>query len=761
MSRPFLRREMKNEFAIFPKRISLRVPTINEVAGDFWAGFAAMLVALPSSIAFGVAIYGVLGPAYVAQGALAGVIGAVILGFIAPLLGGAPRLVSSPSAPAAAVMTAVAAELVAGNGSRAGLPAEHVVLLLMILALLAGLLQLTYGLIGGGRLIKYIPYPVISGYISGVGILIILDQAANLFGFSKNLGVLDGLLNPATWQWPSLIIAAMTIAAVVLTPRITSAVPPAILALLTGMVTYLALNTWGSHYFQLDRAHLVIGPIGGSVLPVASIISDRWTALGELKLGEIALVIAPALTLSVLLSIDTLKTCVIVDALTRSRHNSDHELFGQGVANVASSFVGGLPGSGTMGATLVNVHSGAKTKLSGVLEGISVLLAFVLLGRTISGIPIAALAGILTAVAFRMIDRSSLYLLKQKSTLVDFLVIAIVTVVAIRFNLIIAAAVGLGLSILLFMREQIRGTVIRRKLYGDQISSKQQRLPHEKEILRENGPLTTVCQLQGSLFFGTTDQLFTELESDLKRSRYVILDMRRIQSVDLTAANMLDEIEGMLRERGGHLVFTSLPSSLPSGQDLEAYFSQLELVAPSRSAKVFDTVDDALEWTEDRILEAANITLSKEQRPLGLEEIYLLHGIDKEALEFLGGCTEERAYDAGQTIFRMGDSGDELFLIRRGTVRIVLQLEGGRRYNLTAFGRGDFFGDMAFLDNDKRSADAVAVLPAEVFVISRSRFDDIVKRHPHVGVRVFALLSKALAIRLRYANNELRAAHEA
>src|SRR5205807_3444736 len=140
-----------------------------------------------------------------------------------------------------------------------------------------------------------------------------------------------------------------------------------------------------------------------------------------------------------------------------------------------------------------------------------------------------ALGGILAIVAFRMIDRSSLYLLKQKATVVDFLVIVTVTIVAIRFNLITAAVVGLGLSILLFMREQIRGSVIRRKLYGDQISSKQQRLPPEKEILRQKGLLTTVCQLQGSLFFGTTDQLFSELAPDLKRSLYVILDMSRVQ----------------------------------------------------------------------------------------------------------------------------------------------------------------------------------------------------------------------------------------
>ena len=138
---------------------------------------------------------------------------------------------------------------------------------------------------------------------------------------------------------------------------------------------------------------------------------------------------------------------------------------------------------------------------------------------------------------------------------------------------------------------------------------------------------------------------------------------------------------------------------------------------------IFDTLDDALEWVEDRILAEAHMTNSAEQTALKLEEIDLLHGIDEDALELLRICAEPRTHQAGETIFKMGDGGDELFLIRKGGVRIMLQLEGGRRYSLTAFGRGDFFGDMAFLDNDTRSADAIAVVPTEVFAISRARFD--------------------------------------
>ena len=159
-----------------------------------------------------------------------------------------------------------------------------------------------------------------------------------------------------------------------------------------------------------------------------------------------------------------------------------------------------------------------------------------------------------------------------------------------------------SLAIFLFIREQIRGSVMRRKLYGNQISSTQHRLPAEKKVLEQYGTMTTVCELQGSLFFGTTDKLFSELEPDLKMSRYVILDMRRVQSVDFTAAHMLEQIEAMLKERGGHLIFTNLPATVPTGQDLQTYFNQVGLVRSTQNVKIFDSLDTALNGP-DRILE--------------------------------------------------------------------------------------------------------------------------------------------------------------
>ena len=731
--------------------------------GEIWGGFASMLVALPSSIAYGIAIYALLGANYVGQGVRAGILGAIAMGLVAPLLGGAPRLISAPCAPAAAVLATLVSGLLTGiPGTDGPVSQDRIVVLLTLVALLSGALQFLYGAIGGGRLIKYIPYPVVSGYLSGVGVLIFLSQVPKFLGLPKGVATWVGLINPQLWQWPALIVGSVTIAGVLLAPKVTKAVPATILGLLCGLGAY-----FGVAWFQpalLDLAHnkLVIGSVGGGASLVFDEFASRWSAVTALHLVDLGAVIVPALTLSVLLSVDTLKTCVVVDALTRSRHDSNRELIGQGAGNLASALIGGMPGAGTMGATLVNVQSGGRTRLSGVLEGACVLAAFLVFGNLIAWVPLAALAGILVVVAIRMFDWGSFTLLRQRSTALDFLVIAAVIVVAVGVNLIAAAGAGLALAIVLFIREQIHGSVIRRKMTGDKISSKQHRLPAEQAVLERHGSLTTVCELQGSLFFGTTDQLFNELEPDLKRCRYLILDMRRVHSVDFTAAHLLEQFESMLTDRGGYLIFSRLPASLPTGQNLQVYFDRIGITKPQENVRKFDTLDDALQWVEDRILAAELPRPDACDRALSLAEIDLLREFKSDGtLDALATCVVERSCTAGQLLFKAGDAGDELFLIRRGIVRVVLPLQGGNYHNLASFGAGDFFGEVAFLDRGIRSANAITTTDVDLFVISRARFNEVSRVHPLVGVKIFARIARALALRLRRTDGELRTLYEA
>jgi SulP family sulfate permease len=722
-----------------------------------------MLVVLPSSIAFGVATYAALGKEYLSHGVLAGIFGAIATGLLSSPLGGSPRLISSPCGPAAAVLSAFAAEMVSAQGGGVALPAVRVAALMTVVALASGVLQFFYGAIGGGKLIKFIPYPVVAGYLSGVGALIFASQIPSFLGLSAGTGLMEGLSTPEHWRWQAIAVGLITVAGIWAAPKLTKAVPATILGLAAGLLAYFGLALAFPEMLRQTGNHLVLGPVGGGVGAFWPHWAAEWHSLGTISLADGRLVLVPALTLSVLLSIDTLKTCVIVDTLTRARHDSNRTLRGQGIGNVASALTGGMPGSGMMGATIVNLNSGGRTRLSGLLEGGFVLLAFVLFGQLAGWLPMAALAGVLMVVGCKMFDWTSFQLLRQRGTILDFVVIWAVILTAMRFSLIVASGTGVALAVLIFLRDQIRSPVLHRKVYGNEISSKKSRLPAESQALETFGGQTVICQLQGTLFFGTADKLYVELEGDLKRCRFIILDMRRVLSVDFTAAHMLELIEALLQEQGAFLLFSHMPAILPEGRDLQSYLDKVGVTGRQANVKVFAELDEAMAWAEDRLLEEHHLLLDENaQTALELAEMELFRGIQPlENIAAIRAGAVERRVETGGTIFQRGDRGDELFLVRRGEVRIELPVGEGRHRTLAYFGRGNFFGEMGFLDQRARSASAVATAQTELFVLRRSSFDEVCRERPRLNETVLGRMAAALAVRLRRTNAELQNLHDA
>jgi SulP family sulfate permease len=191
---------------------------------------------------------------------------------------------------------------------------------------------------------------------------------------------------------------------------------------------------------------------------------------------------------------------------------------------------------------------------------------------------------------------------------------------------------------------------------------------------------------------------------------------------------------------------------------VETYLEHVGLKKPERHVRIFEHLDEALEYVEDKIL--AGSRAERAEKPLDLREISLFQGRKEETLAALEECMERRSYTAGQAVFSRGDKGDEIFLIRRGSVRIVMPLSSGQSHHLATFGRGDFFGEMAFLDQGARSADAVAASETDLFVLSRRRFDALASLHKRLGMNMLDGVARTLALRLRNANVEVRALHE-
>jgi SulP family sulfate permease len=230
--------------------------------------------------------------------------------------------------------------------------------------------------------------------------------------------------------------------------------------------------------------------------------------------------------------------------------------------------------------------------------------------------------------------------------------------------------------------------------------------------------------------------------------------------MDYTAGHLFHQMHERLHDCGGDLLFCGMPSSLPSRQDIQNYMRQLGLVGGGEGIEIFETRDSAIEWMERRILVDAGWVAVESRPPLELEETSLFRDIDRALLGELGGAVRPVAVRKGETLFAAGDAGDEMFLIRKGRIHILLPLEAGQHHHLATFGRGDFFGEMAFLDHQTRSADAEAATDCELFALSRDAFEAVIARHPAVAAQFFNRLSLAMGQRLRITGAELRALEE-
>ena len=713
-------------------------------------GLAAMLVALPSAIAFGVTVFAPLGGSLAAQGAMAGILGAVALGIVAGAIGGCQRLISAPCAPAAAVLSALAVTF-----TQQGIAAPTVVLMLGLIGLLAGAFQVGLGRLHVGRLIKFIPYPVVSGYLSGVGLIIIGSQIPKFLGAPSGVNWMKSVLSPSMWAWQSLVVGAVVVVVMVLTPRVIKAVPASIVALLAGVGSYLLLALLDADLMRTAHNPLLIGALGVGDVSLLASAKVHWLALLGLGLDVMVKLLVPALTLALLLSIDSLKTCVVIDALSKTSHDSDRVLQGQGCGNIAAALLGGIPGAGTIGASIVNLSSGGVTQRSGLLAGGWSLLAFLVLYPLIAWVPVAALAGILIVVGARMIDRHSLQFFYTKSTRLDFAVIVAVILMALLGDLIAASGLGVALAMLLFIREQTRSSVVHSRIEGDQIYARHSRFGKELSSLQPNHSMV-IFELQGSLFFGTANQLFQALEPEARSRKYVILSMRRVQSLDVTATHVLEQIKDQLEENDAYLVFCDIPKGLPSGLKMKRFLKETGVVHRDNRAFAFRDLDDAMEWVETHQAQHSSID-SPHASPMTLAEWPLLADQPPEALQALQAVVQSRSIMAGRKVFKAGALDGELFIVRSGAVKVALPLHKKDNYHLSTAERGSIIGALGFLNVQGYSGNATALMDTEVYALSREDFNQLAQHHGPLALTLMQAVARNLSNRLHVTITELQA----
>ncbi|OWW26616.1 sodium-independent anion transporter [Zobellia sp. OII3] len=609
--------------------------------GDLFGGITAGIVALPLALAFGVSSG--LGPS-------AGLYGAIFISFFAALFGGTPTQISGPTAPMTAVSMVVIAGIIAINDGSL----EKAVPAILTVFLLAGLMQIGLGVLGIGKYIRYIPYPVVSGFMTAIGVIILVTQILPAVGYYPNedkefvdqykpmaeelilenilkeeagegilvledfeetikraetitqeemlkeastlakseaSGVLGALkVMPRALQninWLEFILALSTIIIIYGFKKITTAIPSALVALI--VVSGVAYG-FGLNYRPIEEIP------SGFPVPNLGIFTN-------FDLNSVTPYIFTALTLALLGAIDSLLTSVVADNMTKTKHQPNKELVGQGIGNTIAAIFGGIPGAGATIRTVVNINAGGKTKLSGMVAGVLLLVVLLALGPVASQIPAAVLAGILVTVGIGVMDYKglkaipslpkdmSLGPIKFSSEVVIMIIVLVLSSV---WNLVYAVGVGLVIASLMFMKKMGDLTAERsdvKSLEKEQGWADEARFPQN---LKES---VFIKHLKGPLFFGSTSE-FQILADQIPRSAStVIIRMDRMQYMDQSGLYTLEDVLIDLHNSKIEVLFVDVlkqPRYMMERVDL------IPDLIPTEH--IFDTFDDCIQYLEQKTI---------------------------------------------------------------------------------------------------------------------------------------------------------------
>ena len=478
----------------------------SNLRGDLYGGLTAGVVALPLALAFGEAS---------GAGPIAGVYGAIIVGFFAALFGGTGSQITGPTGPMVVVFAGVFASL---NGDPS---------LVFATVILAGIMQIVFGLLGFGQYIRLVPYPVVSGFMSGIGCIIIALQLARLFGHEPQSG---GTI-PALMEVPTAVM------------------DPNFGALFVGALTLIMVFSWPASWGRVipsPLAALVTGTLFGLSLEGLPILGAIPTGLPSFVVPSIEantaiIIFEAAAILAALGAIDSLLTSLVADNMTRTRHNSNKELVGQGIGNTIAGFFGGIPGAGATMRTVVNIRTGGSTKISGMVHSFLLLGVVLVLAPFAAKIPHAVLAGILVKVGYDIIDIAYLRRAHQGPRF-DLMLMALVLGLTVFVDLITAVMAGVVIAALAFVKqiadEQLKA------FSGEGDGSEVALTEAEAEIFSAVDNHLTLFDFGGPLSFGAAADMGHHVRERVGQNdhRAIVLDFDRVPFIDVSAARAVETI---------------------------------------------------------------------------------------------------------------------------------------------------------------------------------------------------------------------------
>lgn len=519
------------------------------IKGDITGGITAGIVALPLALAFGIQAFGGINdPSAASMGALAGLVGATLLGFFAALFGGTPSQISGPTGP----MTVITAGLISGVWASSSGNLSTVLITMSLAGLFCGLFQILFGIIKLGKLVRYIPYPVLSGFMSGIGVIIILQQIYPLFGMKSPVLVVDMILDfpeivSEGFSLEALLLGLGTIAIISLLPKVIKNpnVPVTLVALVVMTLIALPLGLADKYIIGSIPTGLPMPFFANGSVDLSGI---DWTL--ALKHAVI-----PGLTLAGLGSIDTLLTSVVADNITKTKHDSNQELIGQGIGNAMAGLFCGISGAGATMRTVVNVRSGGRGKISGMVHAMLLLAILLGLGSLVKHVPLAVLAGILITVGWGIIDFRGFRDLR-KIPHDDAFVLIVVFLTTVFVDLLTAVGIGMVIACVLFMKRA--SDMVEKQYDSHEINGfdKENPWPDEGGMPDKAKHSIYVQRLNGPVFFGSITGFKSVMQDIPADAKIVIIRMKNVPFMDQSGLYAMEAAIKELRDRGTQVLMT-------------------------------------------------------------------------------------------------------------------------------------------------------------------------------------------------------------
>lgn len=521
-----------NLLGFTPRLVSeLRNYSKEKFAADLMAGLIVGIVALPLAIAFGIASG--VSPS---QGILTAIVG----GFIVSALGGSRVQIGGPTGAFIVIIYGIVSNPALGLSG------------LMIATMLAGLFLILLGACRLGTIIKFIPYPIVVGFTSGIAVTIFTTQIKDLFGLTIE-GGLPGdfiskwgvyLQNFVSIDWATTAVGVLSVLIIILTPKISKKIPGSLVAIILMTVAVYFLNSYTK--FHVDTIYDQFGEIKAGI-PALTVPDISWENVKSL--------FPTAMVIAVLGAIESLLSATVADGVCGDHHNSNQELIGQGVANLCTPLFGGIPCTGAIARTMTNINNGGRTPVAGIVHAVVLLVIFLVLMPLAAYIPMSCLAGVLVIVSYNMSGwRTFLQLMKNPKS--DIAVLFITFLLTVIFDLTIAIEVGLLIACLLFMRRMAETTQI--KVIADEIDPNEETdaVVHEEHLVIPDG--VEVYEINGPYFFGIANK-FEELMAAMNDHPKVrIIRMRRVPFIDSTGIHNLQNLCEISHREGTHIVLSGV-----------------------------------------------------------------------------------------------------------------------------------------------------------------------------------------------------------